>query len=137
MTKKTVLFICTHNSSRSQIAEGFLNSLFASNYKAYSAGLKPSILNPYAFEVMKEIGIDLSNQSSKSIEKFKEVNFDYVVTVCDNAKETCPFFLGKKIIHKSFEDPASFKGNIEDTLKFFRKVRDRIKEFIIETFGKN
>ena len=137
MSKKTVLFICTHNSCRSQIAEAFLNSLYALKYKAYSAGVKPSNVNPYAIEVMKEIGIDLSKHTSKSIEEFKGAYFDYVVTVCDNAKENCPFFPGKKVIHKSFKDPSTAKGSIEDILKVFRKVRDEIKDFIVETFGEN
>ena len=84
---------------------------------------------------MKEIGIDLSKHYSKTIEIFKDKNFDLIVTVCDNARESCPFFPGKKVIHKSFDDPASFKGNVEDTLIKFRKTRDEIKNWIIEYFG--
>lgn len=137
MNKKKVLFICTHNSCRSQMAEGLLNSIYGSNYEAYSAGIKPTNVNPYAVEVMKEIGIDLSKHYSKSIEDFKGSTFDFVVTVCDNAKETCPFFPGKKIIHKGFEDPAVFNGSIEQTLDFFRKIRDEIKTWIVVTFGED
>lgn len=136
MKQQTVLFLCTHNSARSQMAEGLLNTLFKSKYKAFSAGIAPKEVNPYAIEVMKELGIDISDHKSKSIEEFRDMTFDYVVTVCDNAKESCPFFPGKKVIHKSFNDPAIFNGNIEDTLDVFRKVRDDIKIWIITTFGK-
>ena len=134
ITKKTVLFICTHNSCRSQIAEGFLNTMYIDRYQAFSAGIEKTIVNPYAIEVMKEIGIDLSKHYSKTIEIFKDKNFDFVVTVCDNARESCPFFPGKTVVHKSFNDPASFKGNIEDTLIKFRKTRDEIKNWIIQYF---
>ena len=133
--KKTVLFLCSHNSCRSQIAEGLLNAFFRDTYQALSAGIVPSEVNPYAIEVMKEIGIDISSQYSKSIEEFKDKKFDVVATVCDNAKEACPFFPGKKIIHKSFEDPSNSSGSIEDILKEFRKIRNQIKEWIQETFG--
>ncbi len=132
--KQKVLFLCTHNSARSQIAEGLLRTLYGNNYDAYSAGLEPTTLNPYAMEVMKEIGIDLSKQYSKSINDFKEIKFDFVVTVCDNAREACPFFPGKKVIHKSFDDPVKFKGDIEEILEVFRSIRDEIKSWIIQTF---
>ena len=135
MNKKKVLFICTHNSCRSQMAEGLLSSIYGSRFEAYSAGIQPTSINSYAVEVMKEIGIDLSKQYSKSIEDFKGTDFDIVVTVCDNARETCPFFPGKKIIHKGFEDPALFDGSIEKILDYFRKIRDEIKIWIIDTFG--
>ena len=134
--RKTILFICTHNSSRSQMAEGFIKVLYSDKYKAYSAGTTPSSVNPYAIRVMKEIGIDISNQRSKSINEFRGEIFDYVVTVCDNARETCPFFPGKKVIHKGFQDPASVEGREEEKIAIFRKVRDEIKHWIIETFGK-
>jgi len=132
--KQKVLFLCTHNSARSQIAEGLLRTLYGNNYDAHSAGLEPTTLNPYAMEVMKEIGIDLSKQYSKSINDFKEIKFDFVVTVCDNAREACPFFPGKKVIHKSFDDPVKFKGDIEEILEVFRSIRDEIKSWIIQTF---
>ena len=135
MKKQTVLFLCTHNSARSQMAEGLLNTLFKSKYQAFSAGIVPKQVNPYAIEVMKELGIDISDNRSKSIEEFRDITFDFVVTVCDNAKETCPFFPGKKILHKGFEDPANFYGEIKETLSVFRKVRDKIKQWIVENFG--
>lgn len=134
MKKKTVLFLCTHNSARSQMAEGLLRNIYGDKYKVFSAGVKPTYINQYAIDVMKELGIDISNQRSKSIEEFQDITFDYVVTVCDNAKEICPFFPGKKILHKGFEDPVSFKGDIKDTLAFFRKIRDEIKTWVEENF---
>lgn len=133
--KKTVLYLCTHNSCRSQIAEAFLNSLYGGSYKAYSAGVEKTKVNPYAIEVMKEIGIDMSKHYSKTIENFKDENFDIVVTVCNTAKETCPFFPGNKIIHKSFSDPSEVEGNIDDILSAFRKTRDEIKNWIDTAFG--
>ena len=133
--KKTVLFLCTHNSCRSQMAEGLLNSLFGNFYNAYSAGVEKTKVNPYAIEVMKEIGIDLSKHYSKTIEQFKDENFDYVITVCNTAKEACPFFPGNKIIHKSFDDPSEFEGDIKKTLEQFRKVRDEIKDWIESVFN--
>lgn len=93
------------------MAEGLLNTMYGSKYAAYSAGVQPSNVNPYAIEVMKELGIDLSKHYSKSIEDFRDMKFDYVVTVCDHAKETCPFFPGKNIVHKGFDDPSEFCGN--------------------------
>jgi arsenate reductase len=133
--KKTVLFICFHNAARSQMAEGLLRTLYEDWYETYSAGVEPTSVNPYAVEVMKELGIDISAQQSKSIEEFHDIMFDYVVTVCDHAKETCPFFPGKTIIHKGFTDPAEFQGSIEDTLTVFRRVRDEIQQWITMTFG--
>lgn len=133
--KKSVLFLCTYNSARSQIAEGLLKTLYHDKYEAYSAGIEPSHLSPYAVEVLKEMGIDISNYRSKSVEEFSGMKFDYVVTVCDHAKEACPFFPGKKVIHKSFEDPSGFSGSIEEVLTKFRCVRDEIKSWIEQTFG--
>ncbi|KYK20910.1 ArsC family transcriptional regulator [Thermoplasmatales archaeon SG8-52-4] len=134
MVKKKVLFLCTHNSCRSQIAEGLLNAIYGSRYKAYSAGIKPTNVNSFVIEVMEEIGIDLSKHYSKSIEDFHGEEFDLVVTVCDNAKEICPFYPGKKIIHKNFKDPAELNGSVKEILDRFRKVRDEIKTWIIEQF---
>lgn len=119
------------------MVEGFLRHLYGDSYEAYSAGLEVTEVNPYAIRVMKELGIDISNHRSKSIEEFRGIVFDYVVTVCDSAKERCPFFPGKKVIHKGFEDPAKFVDEEEEKLKVFRKVRDEIKNWIIETFDKN
>jgi len=132
--KKTVLFLCTHNSCRSQVAEGLLNTLYKDKYKAFSAGIQKTSVNPYAVEVMKEIGIDISMHYSKTVEDFKGENFDVVVTVCNHAHEACPFFPGKKVIHRNFDDPSSFTGSVEDTLAEFRKTRDDIKKWIITQF---
>jgi arsenate reductase len=134
--KKRILFICTHNSARSQMAEGFVNNLYGDRYEAFSAGIEKTEVNPFAIEVMKMAGIDISNQRSKSIEEFRGELFDYVVTVCDNARSTCPFFPGKKIFHKSFDDPAKATGNHDDVLKVFMKVRDEIRTWLDETFGR-
>jgi arsenate reductase len=131
MVKKiTLLFICTHNSARSQMAEAIINNFFSNHYRAFSAGNNPTNVNPYTKEVLKEIGIDVSNIRSKSIEEFRGKNFDYVITVCDHAKESCPFFPGEKIIHKSFEDPVKYQGENQEILDKFRKVRDDIKLWI-------
>lgn len=133
--KQKVLFICTHNSARSQMAEGILRALW-DRYEAYSAGTQPSKVNPYAIKVMSEIGIDISNHRSKSIEEFRGMEFDCVVTVCDNAKETCPFFPGgKKYLHREFNDPAEFTGKEDEIIAMFRCVRDEIKRWIEKTFG--
>jgi len=134
MNQQTILFLCTHNSARSQMAEGLLNALFKEKYKAFSAGIATKEVNSYAIEVMKELGIDISKHYSKNIEEFRDKKFDFVITVCDNAKESCPFFPGKKVLHKSFEDPASFNGEIKETLTIFRKIRDEIKSWILEYF---
>jgi arsenate reductase len=135
MTKKKVLFICTHNSARSQIAEAFLNFLYGDRYEAYSAGTEPTQINPHAIKVMAEVGIDISKQRSKSIEEFRGRTFDCVVTVCDHAKEACPFFPSKKLLHKNFEDPSTFKGSKEEILEKTRHVRDQIKNWIQKTFS--
>jgi len=133
--KKKVLFICTHNSVRSQIAEGLLNYMYGDKYEAYSAGTQPTRVNPYAIKVMQEIGIDISCHYSKSVQEFLNQDIDYVITVCDNANETCPFFPGGKIrLHKSFQDPSSFTGSEEEILNGFRKVRDEIKKWIENSF---
>ena len=134
--KKKVLFVCTHNSARSQMAEGLLNSLYGNRYEAYSAGTEPNIIDPHAILVMSELGIDISKHRSKSAKEFIEQEFDYVITVCDHAKETCPFFPGgKRHLHKSFEDPVLFEGNEADTLSVFRQVRDEIRAWISKEFG--
>ena len=134
--KQKVLFICTHNSARSQIAEGLLKAIYGERYEAYSAGTKPSSVNQFAINVMKELGVDISKHRSKSVEEFLNMELDYVVTVCDNAKEACPFFPGgKKHLHQSFIDPSSFTGNDDEILEGFRKIRDEIKKWIEETFS--
>jgi arsenate reductase len=133
---KSVLFICMHNSARSQMAEAFLNKLCGDRYKAKSAGITPTRINHYVVKVMAEIGIDLSTRRSKSILEFQGKTFDFVVTVCDAAREACPFFPGEKEIHKSFPDPSAFKGSEEEILRKVRVVRDEIKKWVESTFCK-
>jgi arsenate reductase len=132
--KKKVLFICSHNSVRSHMAEGLLNGIHGERYDAYSAGIKKTAVNPFAVEAMRRIGIDISNHRSKKVEEFKGRMFDFVITVCDAARESCPFFQGKKVIHKSFEDPSKAKGSHTQILSVFQRVRDEIKDWIEETF---
>jgi arsenate reductase len=117
------------------MAEALLKYLYIGQYEVYSAGVEPTKVNPYAIEVLKEFKIDISKNKSKSIVEFRDISFDYVITVCDNAKENCPFFPGKKIIHKNFENPADIKGSTELKLNFFRKIRDDIKSWIVDFFG--
>lgn len=133
---KTVLFICTHNSGRSQMAEAFVNALCGDKYQAKSAGVTPTGPSPHVVKAMAEVGIDLSTHRSKSILEFQGKTFDYVVTVCDSAREVCPFFPGEKELHKSFPDPAGFKGAEEAVLPKVRAVRDEIKEWVDFTFCK-
>jgi len=114
------------------MAEGLLIHLGDNKFEVFSAGTHPSFVHPLAIEAMKEIGIDISNHRSKSVTEFLGQSFDYVITVCDKAKESCPTFPGEtKRIHWSFEDPAEATGTIEEKMKVFRKVRDEIKEHII------
>jgi len=135
--KRTVLFICTQNSARSQMAEGMCNHLFNERFEAKSAGTESSEVNRYAITVMAEIGIDLSHHRSKGIDEFARERFDYVVTVCDHAKETCPFFPGEGTrLHKNFEDPAGITDMGEEaTMARFRRTRDEILAWIREIFG--
>lgn len=134
--KKKVLFLCTHNSARSQMAEGLLRAWYGDRYEAFSAGTHPSAVNPYAIQVMAEIGIDISAHHSKNVDIFLGMKFDYVVTVCNQAKEKCPFFRGDgKHVHRDFEDPSQFTGGDDQKLAVFRQVRDIIKGWIEKTFG--
>jgi arsenate reductase len=133
---KTLLFICTHNSARSQMAEAFLNALCGDRYEAKSAAITPTQINPYVAKAMAEIGIDLSTHRSKSILEFQGKTFDFAVTVCDAAREACPFFPGEKEIHKSFPDPSAFKGSEEEILRKVRVIRDEIKKWVETTFCK-
>lgn len=134
--KKKVIFICTHNSARSQMAEGILNFYHGDYYEGYSAGTTATHVNPLVIQVMREIGIDISNHRSKSIDEFLDVNFDFVVTVCDHARETCPYFPnGKHHLHQSFKDPSSITGDKTEVLDELREVRDKIHNWIDETFG--
>lgn len=127
--KKKVLILCTGNSCRSQIAEVFLKS-FDTELEVYSAGTNPSNqVHPKAIQVMNEVGIDLSRNYPKKVDQFLDETFDFVITVCDNAKETCPVFIGKvgEQLHIGFEDPAEAKGTEDQILSEFRRIRDEIK----------
>lgn len=134
--KKTILFICTHNSARSQLAEGLVNHYFRNKWSAKSAGTEATFVKPFAIQAMKEVGIDISSQTSKTIETFQGQMFDVVVTVCDRAKETCPFFPGKMVIHKSFTDPSNMVGTEKDKLLAFCHTRDDIYTWLSENLPK-
>jgi len=135
--KKRILFICTHNSARSQMAEGFIRHFYNDRYDASSGGTEPSGINPYAIKVMEEVGIDISSHESKSVKQFLDEKFDYVVTVCDQASEACPFFPGaKNTMHRGFQNPSPAKGTEKEIMEVFRGVRDVIMDWIEETFGK-
>lgn len=137
MTKKKILFICTHNSARSQMGEGYLNARYGDKYEAFSAGTEVTSVNPYAIKVMGEIGVDISGHRSKKIDEFFGVEMDILVTVCDSAKGACPMFpWAKEKIHAGFIDPSSAKGSEEEILSFFRNIRDEITEFIDAKFGR-
>ena len=136
--KKKVLFVCVHNSARSQMAEAFLKKYGADRFEVESAGLEPGRLNPVVVEVMKEIGIDISNNKTKSVLDFYKQGkqYDYVITVCDESQSgACPVFPGKgERIHWGFDDPSGFAGNHEEKLEKTRKVRDMIENKIKEIF---
>ena len=123
-----VLILCTGNSARSQMAEGLLRHDAGNTYEVFSAGTKPTHVRPEAIDVMREVGIDISGHRSKSVDEFGGQDFDYVITVCDNAKESCPIFPAKtKRIHWSIEDPAAVQGSQEQTLTAFRRARDELR----------
>jgi arsenate reductase len=125
--KKRVLFLCTGNSARSQMAEGHLRRLAGDRFEVFSAGTHPVGLNPKAVAAMKEIGVDISNHHSKSVDDFVGQEFDYVITVCDSAKESCPIFAGAaNRLHYSFPDPGAAQGSVDEQMQVFRKVRDAI-----------
>lgn len=134
--KMKVLFICTHNSNRSQMAEGLLRTAYGDRYEARSAGTHPTKVDPRAIRVMGEARIDITSHRSKSIDEFRKMEFDYVVTVCDHAKETCPFFpQAARQLHKSFENPLDFQGTEDEIMTAFRNLRDEIKTWIQNTFS--
>jgi arsenate reductase (thioredoxin) len=133
--KKKVLFICTHNSARSQIAEGYMKVNYSDRYEVFSAGTEVTRVHPMAIEVMKEIGIDISQHRSKLIDEFYGLEIEIVVTVCDAANKACPFFPGaKKVIHQSFPDPSALTGSDEEVRAGFRQVRDEIIQWIDKFF---
>jgi len=136
--KPNVLFICTHNAARSQMAEGYLRARYGDRYDAFSAGTEVSTVSPYAIRTMLEIGIDISQQRSKSLDEFDGKKMNIVVTVCDNAKAACPFFPGaKKTVHMSFPNPKGFTGSDDEVLEGFRTVRNEITRWIDATFGQH
>jgi arsenate reductase len=125
--KKSVLILCTGNSARSQMAEGLLRHEAGDAFEVFSAGTKPTAVRPEAIEAMSEIGIDISAHRSKSVDEFAGRQLDYVITVCDNAKESCPIFPGETTrLHWPFEDPAAVQGSEEERKAVFRKIRDQI-----------
>jgi len=133
--KKRVLFLCTANSCRSQIAEGIVNHFMSDWLEAFSAGTKASFVNLTAIEVMKEIGIDISKYRSKNLSEFDGQTFDYVITLCGDANETCPLYIGgTKKTHIGFDDPAKATGSKEEIMREFRRVRDEIKMKLDEYF---
>jgi arsenate reductase len=128
--KKKILVLCTGNSCRSQIAEGYLRQFAGDKAEVLSAGIETHGVNPRAIETMKEDGIDISNHTSNNIDEYRNIDFDFVITVCDNAKERCPFFPTKaKKSHQNFPDPAKAKGTEEEIKEQFRKVRQQIKDY--------
>jgi arsenate reductase len=116
------------------MAEGLIRHFYGTGYEAYSAGIEPSRINPFAIRVMSEIGTDISRQRSKSLEEFEDDMFDFVITVCDSARDSCPFFPHGKMIHRGFKDPSKTKGTEQEILRAFRLSRDEIKSWIIDFF---
>ncbi len=134
---KTVLFICTHNSARSQMAEGLLRAFHGAVYEAWSAGTVATSVSPVAVAVMGELGIDLSGHRSKTWKSLGSKRFDYVVTVCNSAREECPYFPAvEKNIHRSFDDPSEVNDSEEARFEAFRIIRDEIRGWLDEEFGR-
>ncbi len=133
MSKRTVLFLCTGNSCRSQMAEGLVNQTLGESWQAVSAGTAPSgYVHPLAVAAMAELGIDISAGRSKNAEEFRDWPLDVVITVCDDAAENCPLWLGQgKVIHHAFYDPARAEGSHDERMAVFRRVRDEIKDWVI------
>jgi arsenate reductase len=129
MTKARVLFLCTHNSARSQMAEGLLRDLGGDRFEAMSAGTEATHVRPLAIRAMEEIGVDISHQESKTLDRYLGEPFDHVITVCDEANEACPYFPGAQSrLHWSFEDPSRAEGSEEERLAVFGRVRDGIRD---------
>jgi arsenate reductase (thioredoxin) len=127
---KKILVLCTGNSCRSQIAEGYLRHFANNKAEIYSAGIETHGVNPRAITIMQEDGLDISNNTSNKIDEYRDIDFDFVITVCDNAKERCPFFPSKaEMFHYNFPDPAKATGNEEEILQQFRNVRQLIKDY--------
>lgn len=134
MSKQNILFLCTGNSCRSQMAEGWARKLKSDLYEVYSAGIETHGLNPNAVQVMREAGVDISGQISTNVKELLLIDFDLVITVCDNARESCPRFPGKaKVVHRSFDDPPALAKQFTDPeqqLECYRRVRDEIRAFV-------
>jgi len=134
--KQCILFLCTHNSCRSQMAEGLVNHFLGDRFLAFSAGTESTRVNPFAIEILAELGIDISGQRSKTLDEFADQSFDHVVTLCGDANETCPIFIGGvRRTHQGFEDPSRLSCSEEDILAEFRRVRDEIIEWVMNYFG--
>jgi len=136
MEKKRVLILCTGNSARSQMAEGLLRHDAGERFEVESAGTRPGIVRPEAIAVMRELGIDIASHRSKHVEEFEGQRFDYLITVCDNARESCPVFFGPaKRLHQSFDDPAALNSSGKEQLTLFRRVRDELRVYLAEFAG--
>ncbi len=130
--KKRILFLCTGNSGRSQLAEGLMRHFRGDAFEVYSAGTAPKGVNPKSIQVLEEVGIDASNLRSKHLDEFQGQTFDYVVTLCDSAAQNCPvFYGGDKIIHHPFPDPDAVSGSEEEVTDAFRTIRDSIKQYLM------
>ncbi|HMJ07752.1 MAG TPA: arsenate reductase ArsC [Pyrinomonadaceae bacterium] len=133
--RESVLILCTGNSARSQMAEGLLAHMRQGKYDVFSAGTQPSQVRPEAVSVLAEIGIDISSARSKSVDEFAGREIDYVLTVCDNANENCPYFpAGTTLVHHAFDDPAAVEGDGTTRLEAFRRVRDEIRNYLRDEF---
>jgi len=136
--KPGILILCTGNSARSQMAEGLLKQICGDRFEIQSAGTRPIGVSPEAIEVLGEVGIDISKNESKSVDSFADREFDYVLTVCDNARENCPYFPARtKLVHHGFEDPWFAEGGHDERLAAFRRVRDKIDAYLHDDFVKN
>lgn len=133
MSKKNIMFLCTGNSCRSQMAEGWARKYWGQEFNVYSAGTKKHGMNERAMKVMKEAGVDISTHYSKTVDELPDVTFDFVVTVCDHAHENCPYFPGGKVVHVGFQDPPALTKEMKDEeeiLAVYRRVRDEIEHFV-------
>ena len=131
--KKRILFLCTGNSCRSQLAEALMRHVRGDEFEVYSAGTDPKGVHPLTMEVLREIGIDASGQTSKHTNDLPVKEFDYIITLCGSASQNCPVFLGNGVkMHQGFDDPAAISGSEQHVLALFRKVRDQIKQYILE-----
>ena len=133
--RKSVLFVCTHNSARSQLAEALLRGIFGDFYQVFSAGTSPTSLNIFVKSILAEMGYDWSKYKSKHVDNFLDQDINIIATVCDSAKEVCPFFPGaKKYLHKSFRDPNTFTGTNDEILESVRRIKDEISDWIKQEF---